>query len=169
MHHLLRRPFLFALAILPFGALSAPAQAQTCSTLTPDVTQVSVTLGGIQNLQVSVPPDPGVPYHFAGALSVTPPFFGHYQSAGIFLPFDRYMIATYTGRSPFLPNGVQGTPDGHTFLPDPTGSALMQVQVPPQLYAHLVGYTFHHAIYRQNPLTLLPACGSNVVPLTLVP
>ncbi len=168
--HPLRRPLHtlpLALAALVGHGL-APAHAQCVSTITADVSVVSVTAGGVQNLGLTVPPAAVFsPWHLVGSLSGTSPGSPYYAVGGIFLNEDRYTRAMIGGASPLVHGGLL-SPHGIVPMFDAQGQASLQVVVPPMLYAALIGRTAHHAFFRLDP-ALLPDCGSNTVALTFVP
>lgn len=145
------------------------ASAQAC-TLVGDVAQVSVTAGGVQTLsltrgQVAT----GEGWLMLGSLSGTTPADPFLAAAGLSLAWDRYTWATWRGHSPLLPDAIQGFGGGVIGFFDGTGSATLEVVVPPGAYPSLVGQVVHHGFYMLDPVTFAPTCGSNTVPLAFAP
>jgi hypothetical protein len=165
---LLVRSLSLALA-LSIAHGSARAQAGCAGTIVGDVSVVSVSTGGVQNLSLTVTSTQALQdWHVLGSMSGTSPGQPYLAYGGLFLNQDRYMYAMITGHSPLVHGGV---PSAYGVVPsfDSQGHANLQVVVPPVVLSALVGRTVYHGFYTLNVLDLLPDCGSNTVALTFVP
>ena len=85
---------------------SARAQSACGGTITADVSVVSVSTGGVQNLSLTIgPTQVGPPWHLVGSLAGTSPGFPPLVNSGLQLNLDRYMYAMLTGHSPLVHGG----------------------------------------------------------------
>lgn len=160
-----------SIALLSFAALShvsAHAQTPCTSNIASNVSTVSVTTGGVQSLTIQTNA-PSRMFVVVGSFSSSPMYEPYFAYGGLYLPRDRYLVMSYLGRSPFLAGGFPNAPGGHQVFTDAQGVAFQDIVVPSAQFAHLVGRTVRHGVYSLDFDSLLPACGSNVVTLTLVP
>ncbi len=155
---------------LSIAHASASAQTQACAgSITGDVSVVSISAGGVQNLTLSVLPSqlPNF-WYLTGSMSGTLPGSPFLATAGLYLNFDRYTYAMTTGTSPLVRGG---TPNAYGVIPnfDAQGIAHLQVVVPPMALPALIGRTVHHGFFTFDTINLEPSCGSNTVALLFVP
>jgi hypothetical protein len=158
---------------LPLAALCALAThspAQSCSgTIQASPSQISVTTGGVQLIDVDVAPSQiGLSWQVLGAFGTNNPV-PWFASGGLFLNDDSYLLRTWNGRSGLVQGAIMGYSGGMIPVFDAAGHAQLQVVIPTGLSSWYIGRTFHHGMYRSNMLTLMPECGTPTVSLTLTP
>ncbi len=148
---------------------AASASAQCTGSIQTNVTQVSISTGGVQPLQLSVAPaDTNMKWQLIGSFGVDhpTPWFAY---GGLRLNSDRYMLRMLNGHRGFVQGGLDGIVGGVVVPFDPAGQAQLQVVIPPGLPSSFIGRTLHHGMYHIDPIDLLPRCGTGTVALTLVP
>jgi hypothetical protein len=166
LHHILTR----SIPLLVLSASAPVLHAQNCTgTIHANVTNVSISSGGLQRLDLSVAPSQiDLGWQVVGAFGTDNPI-PVFASAGLRLNNDRYLFRMYTGHAGFVRGGITGFIGGPRVPFDAQGHAQLQVVIPAGLPSSFVGRTLHHGMYRTNPINLLPECGTGTVPLTLVP
>jgi hypothetical protein len=171
MHLRSMLPRVLALASL-FAFALPPARAQVpCgpSYLAADLIHASVSAGGVQTLVAHVSPaEAELQWILTGTMSGVHPGHPYFAQGGLYINFDRYTWRMMNGQSGLVHGG---SPDTYgVVIPfDANGRGTLQVVIPPGVLSGLVGRTLHHGYFRQGVLTQLPSCGSNTVPLILVP
>lgn len=166
LHRILTRSIpLFAVC-----ALAPVLPAQNCTgSIHANVTTASISNGGLQRIDLSVDPSQiDFGWQVVGAFGTDHPL-RMFAYGGLRLNNDRYLLRMYLGRAGFTHGGVLGYMGGPRVIFDASGHSQMQVVIPTGLPSSWVGRTLHHGMYRTNPTTLLPECGTGTVPLTLVP
>ena len=144
--------------------------AQNCTgTISANVTSVSLSTGGVQQIALSVAPaQVDLGWQILGAFGTnnpTPPL----ANAGLNLNFDRYMLRMLNGHGGFVHGGINGFLGGPLVSFDLLGNAQLQVVIPSGMPSAFIGRTLHHGMYRTDPINLLPACGTATVSLMLLP
>lgn len=148
---------------------AASALAQCTGSIQTSVTQVSISTGGVQPLQLSVAPADTVwKWQLIGSFGVDNPT-PWFAFGGLRLNSDRYLFRMFDGHRGFVQGGIDGIVGGQVVPFDPSGQAQMQVVIPPGLPSSFIGRTLHHGMYHIDPIQLLPRCGTGTVSLTLVP
>jgi hypothetical protein len=131
--------------------------------MTGDVSFVSLSAGGSQNLNLNAGPTvgPGLLYVVAGSVTGTAPGL---QVDGVHIPL---LVDSYTVFS--LANANMGPFVNTLGTLDTAGRAAAQLVIPASSNPGLAGTTLHHTMLGFDQLQPGIFCASNVVDLTLIP
>ena len=150
----------------PYADIDGDGQLDSCvpPALLPDVFELSLSAGGIQNFAISAP-TAGDAFLLLGTLSGTSPGT---PSGGLIVPLN---VDGYTLHTALSPNRPPLTGSFGVLFPDGSGGGIASAAftLPPATSPGLVGATAHHAFVTFQAGTGALNFVSNAAPLLLAP